>query len=398
MRSNILTFAVCAFAIPASVVARPNVYDIAARNIELGRATHPISVRRRNQRAQVEQAQQLSCGEQAAAPAAAEKEKAGAAEKGNAAAAEKEKAAAAEKGNAAAAEKEKAAAAEKEKAAAAEKEKAAAAEKEKAAAEKEKEAAAGGEAAAGEEENKENEVEIETTFDTATAVQGGDLKQDLVFTPSTVGKFEFEFQGAAADEITVTENVGGAAAAPPAGFEAIEPNSYTVALAVSKGAGLTLSKIDYIFDAAAAGLVGKDATKAQVGRLCTETNSFVISETLGELEFEAEENEVTLNLNKNVTAEGQWGIFLPVAVAAGEGAAAANGTAEAGKGKGKGNANAGKEKAAKGKAKAGEGMAAADAAKEKAAQQNEALAALLEAAQKEQAASAAKGAHAMRRK
>lgn len=215
----------------------------------------------------------------------------------------------------------------------------------------------------------------------------------------------------------MTENVGGAAAAPPAGFEAIEPNSYTVALAVSKGAGLTLSKIDYIFDAAAAGLVGKDATKAQVGRLCTETNSFVISETLGELEFEAEENEVTLNLNKNVTAEGQWGkslqthlkprvtqlthttgIFLPVAVAAGEGAAAANGTAEAGKGKGKGNANAGKEKAAKGKAKAGEGMAAADAAKEKAAQQNEALAALLEAAQKEQAASAAKGAHAMRRK
>lgn len=149
MRSNILTFAVCAFAIPASVVARPNVYDIAARNIELGRATHPISVRRRNQRAQVEQAQQLSCGEQAAAPAAAEKEKAGAAEKGNAAAAEKEKAAAAEKGNAAAA-------AEKEKAAAAEKEKAAAAEKEKAAAEKEKEAAAGGEAAAGEEENKES--------------------------------------------------------------------------------------------------------------------------------------------------------------------------------------------------------------------------------------------------
>lgn len=138
-------------------------------------------------------------------------------------------------------------------------------------------------------------------------VQGGDLKQDLVFTPSTVGKFEFEFQSAAADEITVTENVGAAAAAPPAGFEAIEPNSYTVALAVSKGAGLTLSKIDYIFDAAAAGIAGKDVTKAQVGKLCAETGSFVIAETLGELEFELEENEVTLNLNKNVTAEGQWG-------------------------------------------------------------------------------------------
>lgn len=244
-----------------------------------------------------------------------------------------------------------------------------------------------------------DEVEIETTFDKATAVQGGELKQDLVFTPSTVGKFEYEFQGAAADEITVTEVVGGAAAAPPAGFEAIEPNSYTVALSVSKGAGLTLSKIDYIFDAAAAGLVGKDATKAQVGRLCTETNSFVISETLGELEFEAEENEVTLNLNKNVTAEGQWGIFVPVAVAAGGGAAAGNGTAEAGKGKGKENANAGKGKAAHGKAKAGgETAGAGAAAKEKAAQQNAALAALMKAAEREQAATAAKGAGMMRRK
>ena len=65
---------------------------------------------------------------------------------------------------------------------------------------------------------------------------------------------------------------------------------------------MTLSKIDYIFDVASAGLVGKDITQAQVGKLCAETGSFVISATLGELEFEAEENEVTLNLNKNVTA------------------------------------------------------------------------------------------------
>jgi hypothetical protein len=62
--------------------------------------------------------------------------------------------------------------------------------------------------------------------------------------------------------------------------------------------------------ASGAGLVGKDITKAQVGRLCPETGSFVISETLGELEFELEENEVTLNLNKNVTAEGEWGKFI----------------------------------------------------------------------------------------
>lgn len=85
-----------------------------------------------------------------------------------------------------------------------------------------------------------------------------------------------------------------------------------VSLAQSQGAGLTLSKIDYIFDPASAGLAGKDITKAQVGKLCAETGSFVISETLGELEFELEENEVTLNLNKNVTAQGEWGKSMAI--------------------------------------------------------------------------------------
>lgn len=74
-----------------------------------------------------------------------------------------------------------------------------------------------------------------------------------------------------------------------------------------------------------------DLTQAKVGKLCVDTGSFVIEETLGELEFEVEENEVTLNLNKAVTSEGEWGIFLPVAAAGAvaEGAAgAANGTAK----------------------------------------------------------------------
>ena len=123
-------------------------------------------------------------------------------------------------------------------------------------------------------DKESDEVEIVSAFDAAVAVQGGELKQDLVFTPSTVGKFEYEFQAAAADSITVTEKAGAATAGVPAGFEAIEPNSYVVALAESKGAGLTLSKIDYIFDPAAAGLAGKDITKAQVGKLCPETGAF----------------------------------------------------------------------------------------------------------------------------
>jgi hypothetical protein len=302
MHSNILTLAICAFAIPASVTARPNVNSLSARSIQpVTGYAHPISVRRRNQRAQLQEAAAECATTPAAEAAVGEKQK-------GAAAGNKQK-------EAAAVEQQKEAAAEqKQKEAAAE-------EKQKEAAQGE--AAAGEEAAGGEEEAKESmhtpqtndliagtnkridEVEIESAFDTAVPVQGGELKQDLVFTPSTVGKFEFEFQSAAADEVTVTENAGAAAAAPPTGFEAIEPNSYTVALSVSKGAGLTLSKIDYIFDAAL--VAGKDVTQAQVGKLCAETGSFVISETLGELEFELEENEVTLNLNKDVTAEGQWG-------------------------------------------------------------------------------------------
>lgn len=57
-----------------------------------------------------------------------------------------------------------------------------------------------------------------------------------------------------------------------------------------------------------AALAAMDLTQAKVGKLCADTGSFVIEETLGELEFEAEENEVTLNLNKAVTAEGEWGM------------------------------------------------------------------------------------------
>jgi hypothetical protein len=96
-----------------------------------------------------------------------------------------------------------------------------------------------------------------------------------------------------------------------------------VSLAQSQGAGLTLSKIDYIFDGASRytsknqkyhlltpsdpALAAMDLTQSQIGKLCAETNAFVIDPNLGELEFELEENEVTLNLNKAVTAEGEWG-------------------------------------------------------------------------------------------
>lgn len=67
-------------------------------------------------------------------------------------------------------------------------------------------------------------------------------------TSQTTGSFEYEYQAAAADSITVSENKTPGTA--PTGFEFLEPSTFKVALAQSKGEGLTLSKIDFIFDAA----------------------------------------------------------------------------------------------------------------------------------------------------
>jgi hypothetical protein len=115
MHSNIFTLAICVLAIPTSVIARPDAHAISARSIEpLGRVAHPIALRRRNQRAQLQQASQeaAQAGQEAAA---GDKQK-----------------------EAAAGNKEKEAAAGGE------------------AAKGGKEGAAGGEAAAGEEEAKES--------------------------------------------------------------------------------------------------------------------------------------------------------------------------------------------------------------------------------------------------
>src|SRR5262245_21148963 len=85
-------------------------------------------------------------------------------------------------------------------------------------------------------------------------------------TAQAIGAFEYEFQAATGDTLTVSENK--APSPPPSGFVAIEPSSFKVALTNSKGAGLTLSKIDYQFDAASSALAGIDIAQAKVGRLC----------------------------------------------------------------------------------------------------------------------------------
>lgn len=55
-------------------------------------------------------------------------------------------------------------------------------------------------------------------------------------------------------------------------------------------------------------VASQNVAQGQVGKLCTETNTFIIDPALGELEFEAEENEISLTVDN---MNGEWGIFIP---------------------------------------------------------------------------------------
>jgi hypothetical protein len=102
-------------------------------------------------------------------------------------------------------------------------------------------------AAGGKEVENANKIDLAGVFDTAIALAGGDVQQDVLFTKSAVGALEIEFANAAGRTLTVSENK--APAAPPAGFAALEPSSFKINLA--EGAdGLTLQKVDYIIDPA----------------------------------------------------------------------------------------------------------------------------------------------------
>ncbi|KAI0443043.1 hypothetical protein F4803DRAFT_574917 [Xylaria telfairii] len=163
-----------------------------------------------------------------------------------------------------------------------------------------------------EEEEEGDELDISGTLDSPLALQGGDIKQDVTF-PASVGEFEVEFQAQTGRTLTVSENK--APAAPPTGFTALEPSSFKVALAEG-GDALTLGQIDFIFNISKAALSGVDLTKSRVGKLSAETNTFVVDDTVGEAEFEADENEVVL---KVTDLTGEFGIFIPQAAGGGNG-------------------------------------------------------------------------------
>ncbi|OIW34687.1 hypothetical protein CONLIGDRAFT_675652 [Coniochaeta ligniaria NRRL 30616] len=175
-------------------------------------------------------------------------------------------------------------------------------------------------AAGAEEEEKANEVNLTGHFGVKVNIGGGNIKTDTLFPPGQNGALEVEIQDTQARVLTVTENKTPAAA--PAGFTALESVSYVVAME-GGAANLTLQKIDYIRNANST----LDISKGVLGRLCTETKTFVVGAGVGETEFEADENELTTPVDNIV---GEFAMFLPDAAAATGGAAAAEGATTGG--------------------------------------------------------------------
>ncbi|PPQ65258.1 hypothetical protein CVT24_011413 [Panaeolus cyanescens] len=154
-------------------------------------------------------------------------------------------------------------------------------------------------------EGEGNEIVRDGTFDVPVALDGGNIKQDTEF-KSESGKFEVEFQSPDANTITVSKKL--ATGVPPTGFSFLDSNSFNVKVDESQ-ATATLLKIDYIFDATASLIAGVDTSKAVIGKLCTETNVFVV-DNLGEQEFEVEENEVLVKVKD---LSGEWAVLAPTA-------------------------------------------------------------------------------------
>ncbi|KAK3362599.1 hypothetical protein B0T25DRAFT_626999 [Lasiosphaeria hispida] len=174
---------------------------------------------------------------------------------------------------------------------------------------------------AGEEEAKDpNKIDQVAQFGQVVQLGGGNIQTDTTFPPGIVGVLEVEFANQQGRAIRVTENKS--PAKPPAGFTAIEPSSYIIEVQGST-AGVTLQKVDFIRNANST----VDISTGKIGKLCTETKSFVIDDAIGELEFEADENELTLTVSDLV---GEWGIFLPAAAATAGTGAAAGGAATGG--------------------------------------------------------------------
>ncbi|KAH8199621.1 hypothetical protein TruAng_006214 [Truncatella angustata] len=160
------------------------------------------------------------------------------------------------------------------------------------------------------EEFEEGTVRTVGVFGSANPVQGGNLFTKMKLPANTAGAIEAEYNGTAANTITVAPKM--ATIAPPAGLMYVDPLTFTISTATPPETG-DQHQVDYIFGEASSNAV--DISQSVLGKLDTATNQFV-TEGLGELEFEAEESEIAL---KVADMNGEWAVFVPTtAVKAGE--------------------------------------------------------------------------------
>ncbi|CAG8975318.1 hypothetical protein HYALB_00010561 [Hymenoscyphus albidus] len=153
-------------------------------------------------------------------------------------------------------------------------------------------------------EEEEKKTRANGVMGTPFQLKGNNELQAISFVGSAgVGSMEIEYQNIDGRTLTVTENKTPGAA--PLGFKLIDPSSYVVALAEGSS-NITRQQIDYVtLDEA---LKAQNLSAVQTGKLCRDTNAFVVSSALGEQEFEADENESVLKTS-NIVRE--WALFVP---------------------------------------------------------------------------------------
>ncbi|CAG8948919.1 hypothetical protein HYFRA_00002046 [Hymenoscyphus fraxineus] len=164
----------------------------------------------------------------------------------------------------------------------------------------------GGEGEKKEEEEEEKKTRANGLFGTPFQLKGNNELQAISFVGSAgVGSMEIEYQNIDGRTLTVTEHKTPGAA--PLGFKRIDPSSYVVTLAEGSS-NITRQQIDYVFDAKNEALKAQNLSAVQTGKLCRDTNAFVVSSALGEQEFEADENESVLKTSNII---GEWALFVP---------------------------------------------------------------------------------------
>ncbi|KAG7111429.1 hypothetical protein HYQ44_009624 [Verticillium longisporum] len=122
---------------------------------------------------------------------------------------------------------------------------------------------------------------------------------ETFFPAGSNSRFEFGVQSSKAVTVTVTTNANPPAA--PAGFKALENVSYQVT-APEVTTGLTKAEVEFVINPNNP----LNLSRGRAGRLNTQTNTFVIDDTIGTLEADNDDLKLTV-----ADVNGEWAFFVP---------------------------------------------------------------------------------------